>query len=752
VPTLPESPSLVVLAPEAAAELTEFARACRAALHAVALYPGKHPAVDRALARITGVCQKATEQKPLRLSVLPADLLLDGQQLARPDTAVSQVATLLHGHLVGQLVIQPGVDDAAWRRFVALVAQAPEDVRGQGGIARAWTTAGGQGIEIREIDYSEVLRDRPRGDEVSWDSVVAHCLHGDSVDLDDRTLGALVEIVGDAARLMEFARQIETRAGSGGNMRSYAAPLVQMLNAIVGAMGTTAPEQLDTIYRNMAAVVSQSPAESMLQWLTARAEETKSPGGTSVASEVISRLDDASISQFVAGSIVVSRGATSRLAEAFQALVPEPGRRRRLLGLAEQRVRQSSLGREEASGRVWQHAETMLSSYSDTGFVSEEYAGELERAPGRASDVEQMSEDPPERLTTWLGSITDTSLRTLDVQLLVDLLTVETDPSRWRDVTQMVTTQIEDLILVGDFRGAALLLEALTKETPGRDEVAFRPAISSTIERLLAGQVVLHIVYHLQSVSDDEFEDVKRVCQLLGTPVVKSLAETLAVDGRARVRQRLTQILVGFGALGRESVEQLIQSANPSVRRTAVYLLREFGGSEALPDLAALLNDSEPHVQREAVRGILTIGTDEAYDVLQRALISSSERSHTAILQHLETAPDERLAPLLCYILRHTDHRGRLQNVYLRVMDALGEVGGSEAVDVLREVLYRREWWAPFRNARLRTAAAMALRRTGEETATAALQEATSRGTRGVRSAARAALAERVPARRTRRR
>jgi HEAT repeat protein len=740
------------LSPEDAAELMEFARACRAALHAVALYPGKHPAIERSLARITEVCRVATRQKSLQLAVLPTDLVLNGGRLARPDLAASEVGALLHAHLVGQILIHEGTDVAVWHRFLSLVARPPEDVRSEGGIARAWATAGAQHIEIREIDYAELLRERPGGDVVTWDSIVSSCLRGDAVDLDDRALRTFMEIAGDEGRLAEFARKVESQAASGGSTRSCAAVLLHMLNGIVGAIGTTAPAKVDAVYRNMAGVVGQLPSEGMLQWLVACADEAKTQGTVSAASEVVSRLDDDGIAEFMAASILATRGGTPRLAEAFRAFAPDSNRRRRLLGLAEQRVRESPLGREESSDRLWRQAEAMLSSYSDRKFVSEEYGQELDRAPARAADVEHMSEDPPERLAAWLGSLSDSSLRTLDVQLLVDLLGVEADPFRWRDVTRMVAAQIEDLILVGDFRTAVRLLEALTKEIPGRDTVDCRQAISAAIERLVAGQVVLHIVYHLQSVSEEEFEDAKRVCGLLGPPIVKPLAEALAVDERARVRQRLTAILVGFGALGREAVEQLIHSANPSVRRTAVYLLREFGGSGALPDLAALINDSEPHVQREAVRAILTIGTDGAYEVLQRAFLSGTERSHTALLQHLETASEERVAPLLCYILRHIDHRGRLRSVYLKAISTLGAVGGPEAVDVLRDVLYRREWWAPFKNAAVRSAAADALRQTGDARASDVLHEAAGRGSFGVRSAAKAALALRAPLRNPRRR
>jgi HEAT repeat protein len=133
------------------------------------------------------------------------------------------------------------------------------------------------------------------------------------------------------------------------------------------------------------------------------------------------------------------------------------------------------------------------------------------------------------------------------------------------------------------------------------------------------------------------------LCYLVGPSVIKALAEALAAEKRTATRQRLTQVLLGFGAAGRNAVEQLRGSANPAVRRTAIYLLREFGGTEALPDLTTLLDDTEPHVQREAVRAILSIGTEDAYAELQRAL-DYATRSGTicvglsrSILQRLTT-------------------------------------------------------------------------------------------------------------------
>jgi hypothetical protein len=58
----------------------------------------------------------------------------------------------------------------------------------------------------------------------------------------------------------------------------------------------------------------------------------------------------------------------------------------------------------------------------------------------------------------------------------------------------------------------------------------------------------------------------------------------------------------------------------------------------------------------------------------------------------------------------------------------------------LKSALYRGEWWAPRRTAAIRGAAAQALARIAVPDAVAALEEAASSGTRGVRTAARAFL------------
>lgn len=201
---------------------------------------------------------------------------------------------------------------------------------------------------------------------------------------------------------------------------------------------------------------------------------------------------------------------------------------------------------------------------------------------------------------------------------------------------------------------------------------------------------------------------------------------------------RLRELLLGFGAAGRQSVEQLKNSPNPAVRRTAIDLLRVFGGSEALPELASMLDDADPQVQRESIRAIVQIGTEASYAVLEQALVAKSAARDT-ILQQLIGLRDAKAVPLLCYVLKHSAPRGKLVEVHAQIIDALGGLTSHpESTRTLRDILYRGQWWAPFRTSALRQAAATSLRRIGTPDTLAVLEEAARLGGRGVRSAARA--------------
>ena len=729
------------------ARLMEFARACKAAARAVVLYPAGHPAIAATLGRIAQITSPAALTSPLRITVLPDGLLLEDRPPARADAAVAELATLLHGHLIGQLVVHPGGDVEAWRAFLLLLGRTPESVRADGGIARVWTTLAGRHVEVREIDYAEVLRERKGGESAVWDRVIANCLQGSVFELDEEEIKELLGIAIDGDRLSALLTTIEESADSSGGVGAKTAALMRMLRGIVDAVSKSDPERLEPVLRNMASAVGQVSPEVMLGLL----HEQQDDEGPRLMQAVVSRMTDRTIARFVSRHVIAESAPTDRLALAFQSLVREPDHQQRLLALAREDVAASPLGSTEGFESVWNHvAEKLLTSYSDETFVSDEYGRELSGSRTKAVEVERVSDDPPERISAWLGSIATTALRALDLTLVLDLLRIEPDDAKWGELMKPVVGLLEDLLLVGDFDAAIEVVSVLVREaSAGSSSPVRRQHAITAIDLLIAGSMMRHITTHLATIDEAQFERVKAMCVSLGEVLVRPLAEALSVEERPRTRERLTAVLLAFGSVGRRTIERLKMSQNPAVRRTAIQLMRQFGGSESLPDLTELLDDNEPQVQREAVRAILNIGTDAAFRILEQALTSGTTRSRDAIMQSMGLVRDERATPLFAYILGHVDHRGALAPVYLRTIESLGALRDPAGIAPLREALYKGEWWAPRRTAALRTAAAAALARIGTPEATSVLEEAVERGSRGIRSAARAQLStlRRRPAR-----
>lgn len=731
-PTPPPPP----LAPEPAAKFAEFARACKAAARAVALYPASHPAIGVSLSRLTQATARLAESGPFKLDVRAESLLLDGHAAQRPDPAIAELAEVLYRHMIGALTVNGATDADSWRTLLLLLARTPEEVRTDGGIARLWATAGGPSLDIVEIDYAEVLREK-QGDAATIDQIIAAAIAGPQLQVDDSVLQALVGIMGDPDKLQQLMTALETATAAGG-VDAKTAALLSLLRGLAEYVARTNPMQLDGVFKQMGQAAGRFSTDGMVTLLAQRDRPEAMAGSVNVVGAVTDRMTDASVAEFVAGSVIAEGGPTDRLAHAFQALVPERDRQRQLLALAETEVAASELGHEESFNDLWGRVEGLLTSYSDESYVSSEYGRELTSARDRAVDVDRVNDDPPERVAGWLATVSDVALRNLDHRLLLDLLAIEEDPLRWRDVAQTAIGHADDLVRVGYFDPAWQLAEAVV------DHAASRPDREAhargALERFGRGSIMKHVAAHLRGVDDQGYERFKRICHAMGTTIIGPLAEALSTEQDSRSRRRLRDILVGFGAQGRESVQQLMSAPNWEVRRTAAYLLREFGGTEGLKELVPLLADTEPLVQREAVQGLVMNGSDEASAILLRALATAAGRTRQTLVSELLSLRDDRAAPFFGYLITHLPRR-RLPQLYLAAVDALGAFGTADSVEPLQVALNQGELWAPMRTRRIRSAAATALRKIGTPAALDALRAASSAGSRGARTAARGALA-----------
>ena len=203
------------LSPEYAGRLAEFAKACRAATRIVSMYPATHPAIQSALGRIGEATRLATLSGPLSITVLPDALLVNGRGLPKPESSATELAVLLHQQLIGEMTLFDRLDNDGWHAFLSLLAKSPEDARAIGGVAKAWDEIGNKAIQLVEIDYAEVLRERGgTGDSASWDRILAALKEekdekeGGGATGGD-TMQSMLEMAESPERLAQFAQKLQ---------------------------------------------------------------------------------------------------------------------------------------------------------------------------------------------------------------------------------------------------------------------------------------------------------------------------------------------------------------------------------------------------------------------------------------------------------------------------------------------------------------------------------------------------------------
>src|SRR5687767_5197710 len=756
------------LSPEVAVRLAEFAKACRAATRIVSMYPPTHPAIQAALARISEASKEATYNGPFTITVLPDTLLVGGRGFAKPEQSATELAVLLHQQLIIEMTLFDRLDNHAWHTFLTLLAKSPEDARAVGGVARAWEETGNKAIQLTEIDYADVLRERAGGgDSATWDRILAALKEekkersGDS-DGDGETgdggggggggdsMQNMLAITGDPQRLAQFAQRLQDLGkASGDDSLQQRKSLLEMMHGLANFAAERKPEELDMVLDSMAGAAAQMTPYMLLTLIT---DPPPQPGGSGaprmdLARELQTRLSDDMISKFLVDNIVKARGASNRMATAFQTLVPDAGKQQEILAAAAEQAAKM-FPEDPQLESVWTSSTEMLMSYSDAKFVSEDYARELTLAQSQALDVEKIGDDPPARIRAWLSTIAEQEVRKLDQRLLLDLLKIEKRPDAWSGVLDTAVSDIDALVLAGDLPLAAQLLDAI--DQIGRDEASpFKDAAEAGMKKLVEGPMVRHLATFLQRATDNEFKIAKKMCNTIGPVLVKPMSDAIMGEDNPKTVRRLRDILISFGPAAREYANELRSSRNPAVRRAAVDLLRALAGDAALPDLRTLLDDNDSGVQREALRAILQVGTREAYQMLEQVLKSGADRTKDTILQSLGAFRDEKAAPLFLHILTTTPFTAANEGLLTQTMESLGRIAIDErSVSTLKDILYRGEWWAPGRTARFRTTAARALRSMGHSTADSTLEEAAKSGPGRVRKIAKAALAEPAPVRR----
>ena len=713
--------------PELAGRAAAVARSLVGAARTASLYSPGHPAARAAVTRLSQTIAGAAGSDFLTLGIAPDTLLLDGESIAGAGGAgiVAEAAGYLHGRDLLRVTFTGNASEDALGALLQLLAEDVEPVRARGGIAAAWMALGHAGIELEAIDYKAMLGDPAkevdRKDDL-WRTLVRLATVRQAT-LDEAAEQRLLEIASDPGAMAEFATDItsmRTTPDGAPMVTSQAAAVLAAWRHLNGLVSVLAPERRDAVMKNIATATSTLPSHVVVEMLRQNIADERTGDDGALA------FDEIQVAQLLATTLALGGGTSPRLAEVFDTIAPDEPRKRRILTMARTLLNDTDFGRRPEFDSLWISVEELLLAYNDNAFVSTAYRASLDGAGERAA---RMSGDRPEEWDEWMDSLGENSVRTLSAQLLVDLLSLETDAEALGALTRDLAALAEDLLMAGDFANARRVAEALAVRggeaaRQALDELGASPGLADAA--MLAGEL-----------DAAALEDLEALARAIGPASVESLRGVF-LGGPEAAREPITTVIVGLGAQGIARLEPLVSAPDAGARRGAARIIGRIGSPEGVPLLQPLLRGHDAGVAREAVRALSLIDDPSAARAVQTVLRAARGTVRDAVVSALVAERDPRVVPVLTGVLDGSEPAGADFDVVIDTLKALAILTDSRAVPAIDRMI-RRNGWRGRKKLRLMKAAGIeTLAAIGTQEARDAIAAAAANGDRALKKLARA--------------
>lgn len=381
-------------------------------------------------------------------------------------------------------------------------------------------------------------------------------------------------------------------------------------------------------------------------------------------------------------------------------------------------------------------------------------------SPDQASSGSWAPAEPEEPPYNALSDQEDKSLRDMlqinrklspngELVLLAgEILNLETNPTRFLEIIDVVSRLHEELVAKADFHWAAQLLEqAIELKTSFASPNAFqREPLAAFLDRTRTRAALANLKAVVLDKRPNDFRPFFEYLTFIGLdalPLVIDLCDTLR-------SQSLYSAMGGFlREVGSQSPSQLLHLASasrPALTREVIAALGSHPDKRVVLLLAAFKGPWERSIKQDAIRALGRSREPAAARVLCDFLNDDDPDIRVFAANNIRTLPDQSLSDHVEAVIRSkTFHRRHIveRQAYL---DLVGRQKTPLMDDLLSDVLRRRGGtFGRRRRMETRLAAVQTLTRMGTASARTILEDGTRVRSRRIRRACREAL-ETIPA------
>jgi hypothetical protein len=231
--------------------------------------------------------------------------------------------------------------------------------------------------------------------------------------------------------------------------------------------------------------------------------------------------------------------------------------------------------------------------------------------------------------------------------LLIDLLTIETEPGRAEEIAHDMTALAEDLLLSGAYEergGDPALGDRAASSKIGRD------ACRLALDRLGESIAVRETALLLGDLDGPELATIATIVATIGPAAIEALKPMVMSEEQTPGFERAAAMVVAFRRPAITRLAPLTEDPRWFVQRNAALLLGRIAEADAVPLLQPLLRKGDPRVARVAVSALGAI-PDAAAARAIHTILRRHRRGARRGIDALVADRDARVAGMLARII-----------------------------------------------------------------------------------------------------
>ncbi len=368
----------------------------------------------------------------------------------------------------------------------------------------------------------------------------------------------------------------------------------------------------------------------------------------------------------------------------------------------------------------------------------------LEQKKEREAQRRELEENDP---TADEGQTAPQSVDIHHEEQDLEKLLLEMEQTESDQHFRMLAKNVEPLVLLNlTDSGRPLVIRALMllcRYTADRQlSLTRRQASQETLTLLSREELIDFLVLSLCQKSNVR-ESRERLLSLVTCfrgKIEKHLIQHLAEETDSQSRKILGSALIHLGATASPVLIEYLKDSRWFVVRNAIGILGEIRDQQTTPHLVQMLAHEDIRVRRETIRALTKIGGRSAEGTLLHILDGEDREMRRQTILSLGALKCTAALPALLKMATQRDGKGIRLDEKKEAVNALGQIGSSDAIPQLKSILKRRRFWFGSRDDELRAAAALALGKIGSPDALNLLHKATEDRSEHVARAARLAL------------